>query len=96
MTSQVWRSSSSVPANIAEGYSRGSRKEYIQYLWIAHGSLRELETHLLLSERVGLAKSVEIEPLLTSCGEIGKMLYSLIRKLTSSPRNPESGSRSPK
>jgi four helix bundle protein len=51
MTSQIHRSSASIPANIAEGYGREYRSEYIQFLRIAQGSLKELETHLLLSSR---------------------------------------------
>lgn len=55
MTSQVRRSAVSIPANIAEGYGRESRGEYVQFLRVAQGSLKELETHLLLAQRVGIA-----------------------------------------
>jgi len=54
MSSQIRRSASSVPANIAEGHGRENTQSFIQYLRIAQGSLKELETHLLLSARVGL------------------------------------------
>ena len=83
MSTQIWRASSSVPANIAEGHSRGSRKEFIQFLWISHGSLKEFETHLLLCSRVGLTNQEQVAPLLKSADEIGKMLRSLIKKLSS-------------
>ncbi len=81
MTSQIRRSAGSIPANIAEGYGREYRAEYIQFLRIAQGSLKELETHLLLSIRVGLATKQAIEPLLNRCESLGKMIRSLIRSL---------------
>ena len=46
MASQVRRAANSIPANIAEGYGRENRAELFQYLRIAQGSLKELETHL--------------------------------------------------
>ncbi|MDB9506783.1 four helix bundle protein [Microcystis aeruginosa CS-338/01] len=52
MTTQIRRASVSIAANIAEGYGRKTRGEYIQFLYIAQGSLKELETHWLISQRV--------------------------------------------
>jgi four helix bundle protein len=62
MTSQIRRAATSVPANIAEGYGRDSKGEYIQFLRISQGSLKELETHLTLSRRVGLLGSRNRRP----------------------------------
>jgi four helix bundle protein len=83
MTSQIRRAASSVPANIAEGYGRDSTREYIQFLRISQGSLKELETHLTLSGRVGLISESETKNVLEECDRLGKMLHRLIRSLQS-------------
>ncbi|MFT3726450.1 MAG: four helix bundle protein [Terricaulis sp.] len=59
MTSQTRRAAVSVAANIAEGYGRDNLGSYLQFLRIAQGSLKELETHLLIAKRVGVAEDVE-------------------------------------
>ena len=81
MTSQIRRAAASIPANIAEGYGREQRNEYIRFLRIAQGSLKELETHLLLSERCQLTTAHHTAPILATCTSLGKMLRSLIRRL---------------
>lgn len=81
MTSQVRRSAASVAANIAEGHGRNSRGEYIQFLRVAQGSLKELETHLILATRVGLMSSAAIQNALQQSEGLGKMLRALIRSL---------------
>ena len=81
MTGQIRRASVSIPANIAEGYGRDQTGAYIQFLRISQGSARELETHLLLAERVGLASRESVVQPLANCERISKMLRSLIRTL---------------
>lgn len=81
LTSQMRRASVSVPANIAEGYGRESTASYIQFLRIAQGSLKELETLVLLANRVGLLSGADMESLLSTAASTGKMLRSLIRSL---------------
>jgi len=81
LTLQIRRAAASVPANIAEGYGRESKREYIQFLRIAQGSQKELETYLLLAARVGLASEEVIMSILTECERVGKMLHRLIRSL---------------
>jgi four helix bundle protein len=81
MTAQIRRASVSIPANIAEGYGRNSKGAYGQFLKVAQGSLKELETHLLLVERVGLATNDVTAPILASCDSLGRMLRSLIRSV---------------
>ena len=81
MTSQIRRAAASIPANIAEGYGRGHRAEYIQFIRIANGSLKELETHLILASRVLLAEQEAVEELLKLCDEEGRMLRALLQSL---------------
>ena len=79
MTSQMRRSAVSIAANIAEGYGRENRGSFGQFLRMAQGSLKELETHILLACRVGLLERDNETDLLLRCEEIGKMMRSLIR-----------------
>jgi four helix bundle protein len=81
MVTQIRRASSSVPANIAEGWGRGTTGEYIQFLRVAQGSLKELETHLLLAQRVGLTTEQEVNPALQLLSEVSRMIISLIGSL---------------
>ena len=81
MTAQIRRAATSIPANIAEGHGRESTGSFVQFLRMAQGSLKELETHLLVAQRVGIARSQTVEPLLVECDEIGRMLRALIRSL---------------
>ena len=78
LTSQSRRAASSIPANIAEGYGRDSRPSFIQFLRIAQGSLKELETHLLLAERVRIIEADRTRTLLSDLDELGRMLRALI------------------
>ena len=82
MTSQIRRAASSIPANIAEGWGRESTKEFQHFLRIAQGSLRELETHLLLVQRVNLTTLDAIAPLMETCQILGRQLIALQRSLT--------------
>ncbi|RYE77804.1 MAG: four helix bundle protein [Hyphomicrobiales bacterium] len=81
MVSQIRRASTSIPANIAEGHGRDSSGHYVQFLKVAQGSLKELETHIVVSLRVGLLDNDRTEMLLGRCDEIGRMLRALIRSI---------------
>lgn len=83
MTSQIRRSAVSIPANIAEGYGRDGHGEYVQFLRIAQGSLKELETHLILAEQVKLTALDSTAEIQSQCDEVGRMLRSLIRSIQS-------------
>lgn len=84
MTAQIRRASVSVAANIAEGYGRENKGSYIQFLRIAQGSLKELETHLLIAARVELTTQAMIDGLLELTASVGKMLRALIRSVEAS------------
>ena len=81
LTSQVRRAAVSVPSNIAEGYGRGSRKEYLQFLSVAQGSLKELETQIILAQRLSYASEKDAEVTLSASETVGKMLGGLMRSL---------------
>lgn len=81
MVSQIRRSATSVAANIAEGHGRDSTGQFIQFLRIAQGSVKELETHITIASRVDLVSAELSGDLLRRCDEIGRMLRSLIRSL---------------
>ncbi len=81
LTSQIRRAAASVPANIAEGYGRDSAGQYVNFLRTAQGSLKELETHLLLSGRIGLIGEHPVEDSLIRSENVGKMLRGLIRSI---------------
>jgi four helix bundle protein len=83
LTSQTRRAAVSVCANIAEGYGRETRGSYIAFLRIAQGSVKELETHLIIAQRVELSHSGKIDDVLSQCESVGKLLRLLIRKLES-------------
>ena len=81
LTSQIRRAAASVAANIAEGHGRERTQSFIQFLRQSQGSLKELETHLLLAERVGRLEAGNLTPLLDQCESLGKRLRALIRSL---------------
>jgi len=81
MAAQIRRAAVSIPANIAEGYGRDQTGSFVQFLRIAQGSARELETHLILAESIRLVDQQAVTPLQEPCERVSKMLRSLIRSL---------------
>ena len=81
LTSQLRRASISIPSNIAEGWGRNRTGEYVQHLRYSSGSLREVETQLLITCRVGYLDEKVVDPALKSCDEVSRMLRALIRSL---------------
>ena len=78
---QLRKTSVSIPSNIAEGNGRGTRKDYIKFLWIARGSACELETQLLLMREVANLPGDEFSEALSLVDECKRMLFSLIQSL---------------
>lgn len=81
LTAQIRRASVSIPANIAEGSGRGTKRDFISFLRIAQGSLRELETYLLLLTEVNLAHPDDATPIQKQLDSIARLLNRLIQSL---------------
>jgi|SRR5437667_272527 len=88
LTAQARRAAASIPANIAEGWGRGTTKEYVQFLIVARGSLLELETHLIVSRNLGFLEPADLDSLNKNIHEVGRLLNSLIRSLRSRKSSP--------
>jgi four helix bundle protein len=87
LISQVRRAVVSVPANIAEGHGRQGRKEFAHHASIAHGSLTETETLLIIASRQCYLPEEELKELLSCSVEVGKLLSGLTRSLNQSGSN---------
>ena len=75
LSSQIKRSAVSIPSNIAEGAGRDSSPQFNQFLNIAFGSSYELQTQLIISERLNFISKEVNEPILSKLDEIQKMIY---------------------
>jgi four helix bundle protein len=81
LSAQLIRATASVPANIAEGFMRGTRKDYAHFVSIARGSLAETETFLLLVQRLELISGPNLERALAQASRVGQMLTKLRQRL---------------
>lgn len=93
LAQQLKRASVSISANIAEGYGRRSLGEYLRFISIANGSLKEVETLLLLTGRLGLLQISETAKALATTDELGRMFTVLVRRLTIKMTNQRSSAR---
>jgi four helix bundle protein len=94
LTSQMRRASSSIPANIAEGYGRNGDAELARFLTIAMGSANELEYHLLLARDLGYLDPPRHERLTIEAQGVGRMLATFITRVRRS-KEPASSSQRP-
>ena len=78
---QLRRASVSIPSNIAEGQGRRSINEFLHFLSIGYGSLRETETQLLISERLGFVKKPQLNALLEQAAQVGRLINGLRKSL---------------
>jgi four helix bundle protein len=88
LTSQLRRAAVSVPSNVSEGYGRKTTPEYIQFLYIAYGSVCEIETQILLSGDLGYISNGRLEMLKEGIREVERMLKASIRSLENKHLTP--------
>lgn len=88
LTSQVRRAAVSIAANIAEGQGRTTTREFLNFLSIANGSLRELETHVLISSRLGYINGRGTTELIQRAAEVGRLLNGLVNSLRRKTEQP--------
>jgi four helix bundle protein len=84
LTSQVRRAAVSIPANVAEGHGRNSKRDFLRFLMIANGSLLELETHLFIAHRLDYIAQEARDQLLAQTAEIDRVLEAFVRSLRAS------------
>ncbi|PTM03671.1 MAG: four helix bundle protein [Bacteroidetes bacterium] len=81
LSSQMQRSAVSVPSNIAEGAGRSTKADFAKFLDITQGSLNELETQLILAQRLGYIEMIKVDKMQVEINELQKMNYKLILSL---------------
>lgn len=81
LVSQIRRSAVSIPSNIAEGQAKRSTRDFLRFINIAYGSAAEVETQLMISERIGYLSKPQLQLLLNDLSTIGRMLNGLSSQL---------------
>lgn len=85
LTNQLRRASVSVASNIAEGYGRSTKGEYVLFLGHARGSVSEVETQLVIARGLGFGVKPKLDSAETLCSEVGRMLRAMMKSLQSKP-----------
>ena len=81
LTNQLRRAAVSVASNIAEGYGRATKGEYIQFLGHARGSISEVETQLVIAEALSFGTKSLLQSAAGLCNEVGRMLRMMMKSL---------------
>jgi four helix bundle protein len=87
LVSQLKRSASSIPANIAEGKGRSGDKEFKRFLYIARGSLEENKSHLMLAKELGYINNNDFLKIKNRAEEVGKVLNGMLRAINKKTMN---------
>ena len=81
LTSQLRRAAVSIASNVAEGYGRGSKGEFRQFIGVARGSVLEVQTQLVIAKELAFGKAIQIDAAENLADETGKMLWALLKKI---------------
>ena len=81
LTSQIRRAAVSIPSNIAEGQGRRTTLDFLRHLSIAYGSLREVETQILIARRLKYVAQTRVDEVMELAGEVGRLLNGLMNSL---------------
>lgn len=93
LVSQIRRAATSVPANIAEGFGRWNTSEFGRFLAIACGSVRELETHVIIAQRLGFTSTASAGQVLRATNELASMLFRMRERVMNNIGASESAKR---
>jgi len=88
LTSHIRRSAVSIPSNIAEGYGRKTTLDYVRFLYIAYGSVCELETQTMISGDLGYVGKERLQEIRQAIGDVERMLKAMIKSLENKHLNP--------
>ncbi len=81
LTNQMRRASVSIASNVAEGYGRSTKGEYVQFLGHARGSCSELETQIVIAKNLGFGTTQNLQSAETLCNDVGRLLGALIKSI---------------